>query len=304
MPTYPQWEPTTRLLFAQLVLLQEWWLLSEEELQIKAPWRILGVFADTEMEDGTGSKLHTKLELKNLSLAINIQPCLLELLWLCLEEEPTPWERTFSLKYTRLKAVNGRNSTHCKDSDIQFGQLIQTFSCMEDLKTRIQTSQQTLLWNLTWPHYSKKPLLYFKNWSNVLDRKTRSLRQVSQELLLLKVQTLGKELLRCKTWLEWRIRLSSIKLKLKPNLVQARQFTWLWLNWKRQNQLEQVVLCHSSQACRKIRFTICSWTTCFVQESGLHSSMEMVTSLSEENTSLHLLKNANVFLKNNQWCSE
>jgi hypothetical protein len=32
--------------------------------------------------------------------------------------------------------------------------------------------------------------------------------------------------------------------------------------------------------------------------------MEMVTSLSEENTLLHLLKNANVFLKNNQWCSE
>ena len=143
------WHDFLHLLFARLVLQQKLWLLSEEELQIKAPWRILGVFADTEMEDGTGSKLHTKLELKNLSLATNIQPCLLELLWLYLEEEPTPWERTFSLKSTRLKAVNGRNSTHCKDSDTQFGQLIQTFSCMEDLKTRIQTSRQTLSWNLT-----------------------------------------------------------------------------------------------------------------------------------------------------------
>ena len=45
---------------------------------IKMPLRILGASEDTEMEDGTGSKLHTSQMEKNLSPDINTQPFLSE----------------------------------------------------------------------------------------------------------------------------------------------------------------------------------------------------------------------------------
>ena len=45
---------------------------------IKMPLRILGASEDTEMEDGTGSKLHTRVMVKSLWLDINIPLCSLE----------------------------------------------------------------------------------------------------------------------------------------------------------------------------------------------------------------------------------
>jgi len=41
-----------------------------------------------------------------------------------LEGELTQWVKMFSLKFMRQKVQNGRNLIHCRDLDIQFGQLI------------------------------------------------------------------------------------------------------------------------------------------------------------------------------------
>lgn len=125
---------------------QAWWSSSEAELQIKAHLKILGDWGSIEMEDGTGLKLLISHILKSLLLGTNILLFLLARWWRLLVAEPILLEKMFSSKFMKQKALNGKNSTHCKDLDTQFGQLIRWFICMVDSKMKLQIFRRIPSW--------------------------------------------------------------------------------------------------------------------------------------------------------------
>ena len=100
-------------------------------------------------------------------------------------------------KCTKQKAQNGKSSIHCKDSDIQFGPLTTSFTCMVASRMKLLTFQLTQSLRLTLLNCSVVLLLLWLNLNKPLvveeqegpqvhlTEQDRPLHLITPELLLL-----------------------------------------------------------------------------------------------------------------------
>ena len=133
-------ECITQLHYAKLEVQQVWWFALVVEQQTRVAYTTPGALEDTEMEDGTGWRLLTKVKLKDLFQDTNILHFSWVHWWWSLVVEPTKLVKWFHLKSTILSLPNGTNLTQFKDSDILAGLLVTISMSMVVLNMKFQIS--------------------------------------------------------------------------------------------------------------------------------------------------------------------